>query len=346
MFSVGRRRPAAVDVLPGPRSRTDPLISPLYGNWTGLPPLYFLAGSTEMLLDDSVRAHDRAQQARHELAHRRLAGHAARVPAVLDVAGGQAGARRHRLPSSSSTCRAVRRLATREMRWPPALPLWRRTSRCRCRRPAPRSSQPSARAGTLPPHRARDWRRRARPRSPGTRASGADIPAVRPARLRRQAPQCRRRESDSSSSSCPTCTSVGGNPRRSPWIGEANGSPLSRPPRYRRAHSAVHAPRHHDFTGGATPRSGLPRSTQGENSTSAAGNGSPSSRKRSAVASASPPPAESPMIAMRCGRAAVTQQRAIGRDGIVDAPPETDVRARAGSPRRTRGPPCGARGGW
>lgn len=44
--------------------RTDPLISPLYGNWSGLPPLYFLAGSTEMLLDDSVRAHDRALQAR------------------------------------------------------------------------------------------------------------------------------------------------------------------------------------------------------------------------------------------------------------------------------------------
>ena len=40
-----------------------PLISPLHGDWTGLPPLYFLAGSTEMLLDDSVRAHDRALQA-------------------------------------------------------------------------------------------------------------------------------------------------------------------------------------------------------------------------------------------------------------------------------------------
>ncbi len=36
----------------------------MFGNWSGLPPLFFLAGSTEMLLDDSVRAHDRAQQAR------------------------------------------------------------------------------------------------------------------------------------------------------------------------------------------------------------------------------------------------------------------------------------------
>ncbi len=62
MFSAG-----AGDLLPelyGPGlERTLPLISPLHGNWSGLPPLYFLAGSTEMLLDDSVRAHDRAQQA-------------------------------------------------------------------------------------------------------------------------------------------------------------------------------------------------------------------------------------------------------------------------------------------
>jgi acetyl esterase/lipase len=41
----------------------DPALSPLFGRWDRLPPLYFLAGSTEILLDDSVRAHDRAQQA-------------------------------------------------------------------------------------------------------------------------------------------------------------------------------------------------------------------------------------------------------------------------------------------
>jgi acetyl esterase/lipase len=45
------------------QERSHPLLSPLFGNWAGLPPLYFLAGSTEMLLDDSVRAHDRALQA-------------------------------------------------------------------------------------------------------------------------------------------------------------------------------------------------------------------------------------------------------------------------------------------
>jgi epsilon-lactone hydrolase len=62
MFSAG-----AGDLLPlmycPDRDCTDPLVSPLYGNWANLPPLFFMAGSTEMLLDDSVRAHDRAQQA-------------------------------------------------------------------------------------------------------------------------------------------------------------------------------------------------------------------------------------------------------------------------------------------
>ena len=40
-----------------------PWLSPLFGNWQGLPPLLFHAGSTEMLLDDSVRAQDRARMA-------------------------------------------------------------------------------------------------------------------------------------------------------------------------------------------------------------------------------------------------------------------------------------------
>ena len=43
--------------------RTHPWLSPLFGQWQGLPPLLFQAGSTEMLLDDSVRAHDRAVSA-------------------------------------------------------------------------------------------------------------------------------------------------------------------------------------------------------------------------------------------------------------------------------------------
>ena len=59
--------PAAQDLLPDVycpgQDRRNPLLSPLFGSWHGLPPLLFHAGSTEMLLDDSVRAHDRATQA-------------------------------------------------------------------------------------------------------------------------------------------------------------------------------------------------------------------------------------------------------------------------------------------
>jgi acetyl esterase/lipase len=59
--------PAAVDLLPDVycpgQDRQNPRLSPLFGNWNGLPPLLFHAGSTEMLLDDSVRAYDRAIQA-------------------------------------------------------------------------------------------------------------------------------------------------------------------------------------------------------------------------------------------------------------------------------------------
>jgi acetyl esterase/lipase len=59
--------PGAIDLVPqiycAGADRRQPAISPLYGDWSRLPRLYFVAGSTEMLLDDSVRAHDRALQA-------------------------------------------------------------------------------------------------------------------------------------------------------------------------------------------------------------------------------------------------------------------------------------------
>jgi acetyl esterase/lipase len=62
MFSA-----SATDLLPDlycpGLSRDHAWLSPLFGAWHGLPPLYFLAGSTEILLDDSVRAYDRALQA-------------------------------------------------------------------------------------------------------------------------------------------------------------------------------------------------------------------------------------------------------------------------------------------
>ncbi|HXH18443.1 MAG TPA: alpha/beta hydrolase fold domain-containing protein, partial [Chitinophagales bacterium] len=37
-----------------------PLASPLYADLTGLPPLYIQVSTDEMLLDDSVRLHERA----------------------------------------------------------------------------------------------------------------------------------------------------------------------------------------------------------------------------------------------------------------------------------------------
>jgi acetyl esterase/lipase len=42
---------------------TDPLLSPLFGDFTGLPPLLFQTGDTEVLRDDAVRAGERARAA-------------------------------------------------------------------------------------------------------------------------------------------------------------------------------------------------------------------------------------------------------------------------------------------
>jgi epsilon-lactone hydrolase len=41
----------------------NPLASPLYGDFAGLPPLMFFVGDTEVLLDDTLRAAERARQA-------------------------------------------------------------------------------------------------------------------------------------------------------------------------------------------------------------------------------------------------------------------------------------------
>lgn len=42
---------------------SDPEISPLYADYAGFPPLYFIASEREMLLDDSVLAAERAREA-------------------------------------------------------------------------------------------------------------------------------------------------------------------------------------------------------------------------------------------------------------------------------------------
>jgi acetyl esterase/lipase len=46
----------------GEASRLDPLASPLYGDLSGLPPLLLQVGSTEVLLDDARRVHEKVQR--------------------------------------------------------------------------------------------------------------------------------------------------------------------------------------------------------------------------------------------------------------------------------------------
>jgi acetyl esterase/lipase len=46
-----------------PERYLDPGVSPLFGNFTGLPPLLFQVGSLEVMLDESTRAATRAHAA-------------------------------------------------------------------------------------------------------------------------------------------------------------------------------------------------------------------------------------------------------------------------------------------
>jgi hypothetical protein len=55
MFAPSLFHAMAPLVLPDPKLRTHPHASPLHGNLQGLPPILMLVGSTELLLDDSVR---------------------------------------------------------------------------------------------------------------------------------------------------------------------------------------------------------------------------------------------------------------------------------------------------
>jgi acetyl esterase/lipase len=47
----------------GDHDPEDPYISPLYGDLHGLPPLFLIAGSYEIMLDDSTRFAEKARQA-------------------------------------------------------------------------------------------------------------------------------------------------------------------------------------------------------------------------------------------------------------------------------------------
>lgn len=45
-----------------------PTISPLYGDFTGLPPIIFSVSDTEVLLDDSKMLYEKLQKQRHKTA--------------------------------------------------------------------------------------------------------------------------------------------------------------------------------------------------------------------------------------------------------------------------------------
>lgn len=61
------------DTYVTPERRTEPLVSPLFGNLEGLPPTLAMVGSSELLLDDSVRyaarARDVTLQVWHDMPH-------------------------------------------------------------------------------------------------------------------------------------------------------------------------------------------------------------------------------------------------------------------------------------
>ena len=52
----------ARDYLPDGDLR-DPLVSPLYADFAGLPPMLIQVGDAEILLDDSTRVYERAEKA-------------------------------------------------------------------------------------------------------------------------------------------------------------------------------------------------------------------------------------------------------------------------------------------
>lgn len=62
------RLESAAAMYCGSRSRTDPLVSPLYGDLRGLPPLFIQVGNREILLDQIVAFANRAREQKIEVA--------------------------------------------------------------------------------------------------------------------------------------------------------------------------------------------------------------------------------------------------------------------------------------
>lgn len=54
---------AAASLYAGEQSLEDPLISPIYGDFTGFPPAILTSGTRDLLLSDTVRAHRKLRQA-------------------------------------------------------------------------------------------------------------------------------------------------------------------------------------------------------------------------------------------------------------------------------------------
>jgi acetyl esterase/lipase len=63
MFSADQMEALVPIYLEHRSLRTHPHVSPVFGDYTGLPPLLLIAGSTELLLDDSVRVAHRCPSA-------------------------------------------------------------------------------------------------------------------------------------------------------------------------------------------------------------------------------------------------------------------------------------------
>jgi monoterpene epsilon-lactone hydrolase len=69
MFSLKSATDAAALYLAG-HDPTDPLVSPVFGEWAGMPPLLILVGDAEVLLDDAAQLASVAREAGVDVDHR------------------------------------------------------------------------------------------------------------------------------------------------------------------------------------------------------------------------------------------------------------------------------------
>ena len=132
----------------------DPAVSPLFGDWAGLPPLLFHVSGSEMLLDDSLRAVERARACGVE-AEAKVWPDLPHVFQLIDL-----------LPEARESLAEIGHSSAsawcRPPRLKPALPRRQRRSPIRRSKPWTRSFNAcrtcsSANAGPLRPHRFRPW---------------------------------------------------------------------------------------------------------------------------------------------------------------------------------------------